>query len=182
MPETTSVAGRFVAHLQELANRRDRGPLAALRRSLSASPASAFESYPYVIPWLPEDRSTTLETAFFLVAGLFATHPQSDPDSGNFGQAFGLLREKSISMERRFVALLSSPWEDLREHLRHAVTLLRAAAVPIDYGRLLEDLIRWNAESRSVQRAWARSFWRETAVPQNAAATALNPIPQTTKE
>ena len=85
-------------------------------------------------------------------------------------------------MEKRFVALLASPWEDLPEHLRHAIALLKAESVSIDYVQLLKHLIRWNAESRFVQRTWARSFWRETVPPQPADEPDSNAQPQTIKD
>ena len=186
MPDPSPLTIRFIGHLEDLAHRQDRGALAALRRGLSASPGYAPESYAHVIPWLPDKRSPVMEAAFFLVAALFALHPESrnptDERRANFGESFAALRQKSGSMEKRFVALLASPWEDLPEHLRHAVALLKAESVSVDYAQLLEDLIRWNAESRFVQRAWARAFWRETVPPRPADYAAPNPQPQTTKE
>ena len=186
MPDPSPLTIRFIGHLENLAHRQDRGALAALRRGLSASPGYTPETYPYVIPWLPNERSLVMEEAFFLVAALFALHPESrkptDGRRANFGESFAALRQKSGSMEKRFVALLASPWEDLPEHLRHAVALLKAETVSIDYSQLLQDLIRWNAESRFVQRAWARSFWHETVPPQPAGEADSNPQPQTTKD
>ncbi|MCC6863119.1 MAG: type I-E CRISPR-associated protein Cse2/CasB [Bryobacterales bacterium] len=182
---------QFIDYLEGLARREDRGALAALRRGLSAPPGCTPETYPYVVPWLPNERSSVAEAAYFLVGGLFAFHPENrepaerktdkvgsamPPGRGsekyaaekrdNFGASFAALLEKSGSIEKRFVALLASRWEDLPEHLRHAVALLKAEAVSIDYAQLLEDLQRWNAANRSIQRAWARSFWRGSIPPQ----------------
>lgn len=162
----------FVKYLQGLAARGDRGALAALRRGLSGVPGTVVETFPYVVPWLPNGQVQAVERAYFLVAALYALHPGGRSADGaarwNFGASFSALRERSGSIERRFVALLSAPLEDLPDHLRHAVSLLKGEGVQVDYSALLEDLARWSAESRHIQRAWARSFWLD--VPADVAA------------
>jgi CRISPR system Cascade subunit CasB len=121
--------------------------------------------FPYVVPWLGDDMAAARQNDYFLVASLFAAHQGSWPaDKGtpsNLGASFRLLAAKtdSGSIEKRFAALLSAGREDLPEHLRHGVSLLRAHEVPVDWARLLHDLRGWNWESRSVQRAWAQAFW-----------------------
>ena len=69
--------------------------------------------------------------------------------------------------EKRFVALLNCHQEDLPDHLRHAVSLLRSKEIPIDWARLLRDLRWWHREDKRVQRDWARAFWGRTSnVPE----------------
>ncbi len=186
MPEPSNHSVKFIDYLQRLVLRGDRGALAALRRGLSGKPGTVAETYPYVVPWLPEHRSAGIENAFFLVASLFASHPEHkrapSPGDFNFGDSFAALRAKSGSVDKRFLALLASPTEDLAEHLRHAVSLLKAHVVPVDYAQLLDDLIRWNWESRSVQRSWARSFWRETAPADTSTESDSTPAISSTKE
>jgi CRISPR system Cascade subunit CasB len=63
------------------------------------------------------------------------------------------------AVERRFVALLNAHPEDLDKHLRHAVSLLKAHEIPVDWLRLLGDLRGWGNPERYVQRNWARAFW-----------------------
>lgn len=81
-------------------------------------------------------------------------------------------------VERRFVALLNCHRDDLPAHLRHAVGLLKSKEIPVDWAELLHDILRWDSESRSVQRAWARAFWGragrsdDDAQPADDAATA----------
>ena len=68
--------GRFIGHLEALRQREDRGALAGLRRGLGGRPGTVPETYPHVCPWtggLSGDR----EDAFFLVASLFALHPEA---------------------------------------------------------------------------------------------------------
>jgi CRISPR system Cascade subunit CasB len=155
---------RFVKYLEDLERNEDRAALAALRRSLGKSPGEAADAHRFVLPFNP---AVWEEPAYYLVAGLFALHPanwrkeEGDKQQTNFGASFALLRAKtdSDSIEKRFVALLDCHEDDLGEHLRHAVSLLRSQEIPIGWVRLLNDLSYWNNEDRSVQRNWARAFW-----------------------
>jgi CRISPR system Cascade subunit CasA len=185
MADPSTFAATFIGYLEDLSRRQER-PLASLRHSFSVSSSCAPQTYRYVIPWLLDERSPAIEAASSLVAALFALHPDSgerwNAHGVNFGESLASLCKNRWGMEKRFVALLASPQENLFQHLRHAMALLKAESVSIDYLRLLEDLIHWNAENRFVQRAWAHSFWRQTVQPQPANEADSNPDPQTTKE
>lgn len=156
---------RFVEMLKRLVKREDLGALAALRRGLGRAPGAASEMYPYVVPYLPDNERD--EDAFFLVAALFAWHrddwqsTNSAADT-NFGASYRRLWDEteSGSVEQRFVALLNARSEDLPEHLRHAVGQLKSKEIPINWLQLLRDVMRWDSETRVVQRAWSRAFWR----------------------
>lgn len=184
---------RFVASLQELVTREQRAVLATLRRGLTRPPGEDPETYPYVVPFLPDQPRPRQEAAYFLVAGLFAlwhqgsTRQTPTQTSADLGAALAEVRaqqahergqqpEAGDSLERRFVALLSSEWSALPYHLRQLVNLLRSREVPIDWLQLLGDLQRWDDPHRSVQRRWARSFWRvpagepDTPTPSTASA------------
>lgn len=171
MSPPTTREGRFVVMLKQLVERQDLGALAALRRGLGRTAGEVPEMFPYVMPFLPEDLYQRDEDNFFLVAALFAWHqldwtpqPGSNGDASgtNFGASFHLLAQttESGSIEKRFVALLNAHRDDLPEHLRHAVGLLKSKNVPVDWARLLRDLRAWDAPARYVQRSWARAFWR----------------------
>lgn len=156
----------FVQHLERLSDREERAALAALRRGLGKAAGEAAEVYPYVMPFLPADTGDRRQEAYFLVGSLFAWHPLSWRDgaqgrSRNLGASFARLAQQveSGSIEGRFVALLNSHRDDLPQHLRHAVGLLRSRDVPVDWAQLLRDLQGWDWQSRSVQRAWASAFW-----------------------
>jgi CRISPR system Cascade subunit CasB len=173
---------RFVRDLRKLVAREDRAALAALRRGLGKGPGEAAECHRYVVPFT-SDLSTWREAAFYQVAALFAWHQGSwndgdgEPVVRNLGASLQQLdaRLEGNSVERRFVALLNSHVEDLGEHLRQIVGLLKAGQVPIDWSQLLRDIQRWDREDRLVQRAWARAFWgqqRPAEAPTEHAATA----------
>ncbi len=122
---------RFIAYLESL--REDRAALAALRRGLGQPPGSQPSMYPYVEPFLhPNIRY--LERAYYLIASLFAYHPQSG-GSGNLGDHFALARAAqpdSAAVERRFVALLAAHPDDLPFYLRQAISLLRSKEIHIN--------------------------------------------------
>jgi CRISPR system Cascade subunit CasB len=165
----------FATALQQLAappsGEPDRAALAALRRGLGRRPGEIAEPY-RVLLTLPDARPAPWqEDACFLVAGLFAWHliPWRESTDGPTNLGESLRRHANArpgnGAERRFVALLNAGYEDLPVHLRHVVGLLRASETPIDYAQLLRDVTdrAWNAESRYVQRAWSRAFWRQPA-------------------
>jgi CRISPR system Cascade subunit CasB len=64
------------------------------------------------------------------------------------------------SVSRRLAIVLDSHRGELPFRLRQAVGLARSHERPIDWQRLLHDLLRWDDPRRSVQKAWARTFFR----------------------
>jgi CRISPR system Cascade subunit CasB len=147
--------------LEELRDAGDRGALASLRRGLGKPPGTAAEMYPYVVPWIGESASPWEEKICYIIAPLFALHPDVG-GVGNMGEALFKVRQlsNSESIEKRFVALLRTRAEDLPDHLRHSVSLCKSKGVPIDWNQLFSDLRYWESSNRSVQRKWATSFWR----------------------
>ncbi|CCF85744.1 CRISPR-associated protein, Cse2 family [Nitrolancea hollandica Lb] len=166
-PETRN--GAFIESLERLVQRKDRGALAALRRGLGQPPGEVAQMYPYVVPWLPQHAVTPRkEDAYYQIAALFAFWYQGRSSflrngriPNNLGASLARLADAtaSESVERRFVALLNCHSEDLPDHLRHAVGLLRTADIPVDWDQLLRDIQDWGREDRRVQRSWARSYW-----------------------
>ncbi|MGG5415579.1 MULTISPECIES: type I-E CRISPR-associated protein Cse2/CasB [Edwardsiella] len=160
----------FVDHLQRLAQ-RNRGALAELRRSLTFPPGSAPRVFPYVEPFIAanEHPDSARRQSHYLVAGLFALHPQHG--AMTLAQAMGILyrqQEQSPSIEGRFIALLECDGASLAEPLRHAVTLLRSQGIAIDYNDLLRDLTDWLNPTRCEQLdklrcRWATDFYRVAA-------------------
>lgn len=150
----------LVGYLERLRDKDDRGALAALRRALGKPPGEAPEAYPYVVPFLPREVSAWQEQVYYLVAALFAVHPEAG-GQGNLGDALRRIGQQSglESAERRLVLLLGCHPEDLPSHLRHVVSLARSKQVPIDWRQLMGDLRYWNRDDRLVQRRWARGFW-----------------------
>lgn len=156
------VENHFVAYLQDLAKREDRGALAALRRGLGESPGACAEMHPHVVPFLPPNRWTWNEECHYILAALFGLHPQSAA-SGNMGdtlRAVATAAGSDDSTQRRFIALLKCHRDDLFGHLRQAVSLAKSKDVPVNWSQLLKDIQHWDSEQRWVQRNWAVSFWK----------------------
>ncbi|NLX43893.1 MAG: type I-E CRISPR-associated protein Cse2/CasB [Chloroflexi bacterium] len=177
MTELTSRKVPFVERLEDLANREDRGALAALRRGLGQPAGTVSAMYPWVVPWLPENCPPWTEATYYTVASLFALHPSSGRDAnlgvslrragGSDSSAGGDAGEGSggamASVERRLVALLAANSEDLPGLLRQAISLLRSKEIPVNWHQLFLDLQQWGAPSRRVQRTWAAGFWGRSA-------------------
>lgn len=149
----------FIRYLEGL--RDNRGALAALRRGLGQRPGTMTEMYRYVVPWLPADAAPWLETAYYLVAALFAYHPAAG-GTGNVGDHFVRARDphgSDMAVERRFNVLLSAHPDDLGVFLRQAVSFLRSKNVPVNWHQLLRDVMAWGHPDRYIQREWAQAFW-----------------------
>lgn len=149
----------FIRYLQNLAEGQNRGALASLRRGLGQPPGTAAEMYRYVEPFLGADARYK-EDAYYLVAALFALHPEST-DFGDMGSHMAAARAEGNedALERRFTALLAAHPDDLPDYLRQAVSFLKSKDIPINWNELLRDLQGWGREDRFVQKKWARSFW-----------------------
>lgn len=161
----------FIGYLKNLSARKDRRALAALRRGLGKPAGHAIEMAPYVIPFLGEKESKREMQIRFLIASLFAYHPES-ANHGNFGNQFGILRRKreSESIEHRFRALLSAHFDSLGYHLRQAVGLLKSSDISVCWQQLYIDLIYWDHPEKFVQINWAKQYYagqKETEVDLN---------------
>jgi len=152
-------ADRFINYLQML--REDRGALAALRRGLGQPPGTVSSMYPYVVRWLRDSIPPSEEAAYYLVAALYAYHPQ-EGGVGDMGQHFRRTcdpKGDNTAVERRFTTLLAAHPDDLDSYLRQAVSYLKSKDVPVEWSQLLADVLAWGHPDRYVQRRWARSFW-----------------------
>ncbi|MEW6316030.1 MAG: type I-E CRISPR-associated protein Cse2/CasB [Pseudomonadota bacterium] len=151
----------FIAWLERL-NKSDSKVRAVLRLSLAFDPGQHIPAFPYVEPFLKGEESGWRREMHYLVAGLWAAHWRE----GRTGAAHTLARvcathqlnSGSVSTERRFISLLDADREQLPHRLRQMVALLDEQ--PIDFETLLDDLLRWNSESKRTQNAWARDFYR----------------------
>lgn len=157
----------FIRYLQKMAEGQERGALASLRRGLGQPPGTVADMYRYVEPFLGGDARHK-ETAFYLVAALFALHPKST-DLGDMGKHMAAARTEagSDALERRFTALLAAHPDDLPEYLRQTVSFLKSKDVPLHWDELLRDLQGWGREDRFVQKKWARSFWGGRQLPKS---------------
>jgi len=154
---------KFISFLEELANRDDRGALAALRRGLQYDPGTCTDMYPYIIPWLQKVKSKWNRDLHYLIASLFAYHP-STSTIGNMGDVFLQISHSSgenNSLEQRFTTMLRSNPEDLAIHIRQSISLAKSKNVPVNWHELFYDLKRWPYESSfPPYEKWANSFWK----------------------
>ena len=154
----------FIDSLLKLVEEEKRGALAALRRGLGTQPGEAPEMFPYVVPYLSNRPNRDLESAYYLVASLFALHGENAED-GNLGNHMAACIQSDgdrAAVERRFVALLKSHPDDLPDMLRQSVGYIKSKGKPVNYRQLLRDLLAWSAPERYVQRRWAAGFWGQT--------------------
>jgi CRISPR system Cascade subunit CasB len=157
MTDAKSKTQAFIEHLRRL--RTDRGAMAVLRRSLAADPEDV-RAYRYVEPFV-SDESGWRRRAYYLVAGLFALHPE---ESGStLAEVLGDLWRRDgqrSGLERRFHALLEADPDQLPDRLRRVVAYIASKrAGGLNYVRLLEDLLRWYRPSGRVRQRWAREFY-----------------------
>lgn len=150
----------FIAHLQELIMKDDRGALASLRRGLGQPPGATAEMFRYVEPYLPQTRSRSQEAAYYLIASLFAMHPLSTSE-GNVGTHMAQTRSEGgeDALERRFTVLLAAHSEDLPNYLRQTISFLKSKDIPINWNQLFWDIQNWDDEDHRVQKKWASAFW-----------------------
>jgi CRISPR system Cascade subunit CasB len=139
------------------------GPRARLKRNAGNFLAEARGVLPLFYQLLPRavDRPRDVET-YFLVATLYGLNPRPG-GRGDFAEtlariasAGGISRE---GVDRRVAVLLDSHRGELPFRLRQAVRLVAAHERPVDWVRLLSDLLRWDHPGRLVQKAWARSYF-----------------------
>lgn len=151
---------RFIGYLLSLnkEGQEDRGALAELRSGLGKEPGEMARVHRHVVPYLPEERYD--DRWYYVTATLFGAFPKHHKGS-SLGAAFRPLRQKSDSTEARFVALLNAHSDDLDDHLRHAISLLKAneRPRPLDWFQFLEDLLQWDHPEGHVQLRWARDFY-----------------------
>ena len=104
------------------------------------------ELYPYVVPYTQGLQYTSDENAYYIIASLVGLYPtpswqRSDGKQlTNLGASLALLKDDSgDSLGKRFVALLNAHADDLPEHLRHTISLLKSKDKPVNWLRLLRD-------------------------------------------
>lgn len=158
---------RFIDFLEKLnpehgANRK---AFAELRRSLAFDLGTHIPSFAYVEPSLSDKFNDRKRQMYYLIAGLYALHPKQ---SGlEFGQALALLKDKrdSDSLEKRFLALLSTDEDSqLAHYLRQMINLLKQEDIGLNYAKLLKDLFAWRHFDKYIQRRWAQHYYRYQAL------------------
>lgn len=168
-------AACFIAWLYRLARERGmdgpqgadaRQALAELRAGLRFTPESRLQMARHVVPFLAEQPSRE-DRWFYIISALFAmaTEQRKERQGVSMGGAFGELwrqKERSDSIEGRFLALVNSRPEHLPVHLRAAVSLLDSNEIELDWFRLMNDLFAWGHPERIAQARWLRDFYGAT--------------------
>jgi CRISPR system Cascade subunit CasB len=159
----------FIERLTGFYRQENRAALAMLRRGLGKQPGEAIEVYRVIGDFAANTKSKTQETNLHTVATLFGLYPSESREGSaydsNLGASVSDLSNKPNrdGIEKRFVALLNAHADDLPDHLRQMVGLLKANDVKINWLQLLNDLHWWDRDDREVQRRWAKSFqWQKT--------------------
>jgi CRISPR system Cascade subunit CasB len=160
----------------------DRKGFAELRRSLSNGPGMDMKAIRYVEQFAASEPRAWNSQMYYLAAGLFCLverplEPGSSaptPRESNLGENIARLyldKEKSGSIEHRFVRLLDADEEQLTDRLRQMVTLLHGNDITIGWEQLLFDLCIWHNEKRHTQHRWAKSFYLKSAPEPQALET-----------
>jgi CRISPR system Cascade subunit CasB len=151
----------LIRYLETLAAREDRATLATLRGSLREG--HELDGLRVVMPFLKPDAARRAEDDAVLLAGLFALHPEGGTTS--LAEALRKVslgkgsESESDSIEKRFMALLASDRQDLAIHLRHAVSLVAASGIGLDWDDLYQAIRYWDHQDDFIRRRWARGFW-----------------------
>ena len=149
---------RFIKDLQNHAE--DRGLLAALRRGVGKVPGSEPNMYPYMMKWVANEKDEWREATYFMIAALFAFHPQSTNKNENLGHHYAQAGENEAN-ERRFITLLNAPPDILYRYLNHAIRFLKTKEILINWQQLFWDISNWeDPDTRlEIQRKWGKGYW-----------------------
>jgi CRISPR type I-E-associated protein CasB/Cse2 len=159
--------------------------LARLRRGLGKKPGAVLDILEYtsaaeLVHDLRDDDPTFAEIAAHHCLTLFAMHQQSlsrrmHQTGSRPGMAFRqLVGKDGVKPEnpvvRRFTMLgTADSLDELAHHLRGMVQLLRAKAIPLDYGRLAGNLLSWQYPGGAdrVRLSWGRDFYTNATTDEN---------------
>ena len=147
------VAG-FISRLDKL----DAGDRARLKRCAGQTLAEA-RQVGLFYSLLPAGVSEYHEQTYFLVATLY---PLAEGNAdGDLGISLHRARtdKNAKGLDRRVQFLLDADETQLPFRLRQAIHFLQSNRERVNWLRLLDDLLRWNLPSRTVQRRWARSYF-----------------------
>lgn len=155
--------------------------LAELRASTGRDIIGSLKALASIIGFFPEEflgRSEKLtfeENAILISLQLFASHQQgkdfvvNTKEHKNIGKSLKILRdvEDSDAIDGRFNAMITaSNIEELSNHLRHLVKILRAKSIEeINYSLLAQDLYWYQmGYDDRVRLQWARSFYSRVSI------------------
>ena len=160
--QVQDLADELVSQLEHWHVQQNRGPLAKLRRGLSA--ATRHEACFVLGQYFgPAAVGGPLADVYRTVAGCFALYPEgSSRGAGNFGAtmraAMGDRMDVNEETHSRFRRLLGcGTREEICRHVPHAVRLAKSKEAKVDYRKLFEDLWFWGDR---VKVAWTQAYWK----------------------
>ena len=160
----TDVQQRFFERLDQLGT----GGRAALRRSagtmLREADGQALSAFYRCLPSVVEERDAA---KWFAVACLRCCWDAGGTEGKALEQVISeLIRRADLSesSRHRVELLLDTRWDNdgyLLTKLARLIKLVRQKSdrEKLDFSSLLDDLLRWNYESQSVQRKWVRAIF-----------------------
>ena len=162
--QPNSHVAKFIANLNEL----DAGGKARLKRDAGKDLSEA-RSLGLFYRLLPHGTPVERENAYFLAATLF---PLADSGrTGCLGDSLYRARDpdskKNKGLDRRIEILLDADISQLAFRLRQAVRFLKSHRVSINWQELTEDVLHWNSPYRTVQKKWARAYFKLPTSPGN---------------
>lgn len=143
----------------ERLERLDAGERARLKRNAGRTLAESHNVLGLFFRMLPPDVPQYQEETYFLVATLFPLTEGSD--EGSLGHALYRARDKKHAqgLDRRVEIMLDANREQLPFRLRQAIRFLYSKRVPVNWPRLLKDLLAWGHPKRYMQENWARDYF-----------------------
>ncbi|EKD25938.1 MAG: CRISPR-ssociated protein, Cas2 [uncultured bacterium] len=159
----------IIESLEEMAQNESK-VRAILKRSLAFDPGLYPPAFPYVEYRLTSTDGNWKRTVYYLVAGLWALNWRENQGVAqqSLPEACRMLydgKDKSPSIEKRFIALLDVDETQLAHRLRQMISLLKDYA--IDFNLLLEDLLSWKHPDKFVQIKWAKIFYQTETLLDN---------------
>lgn len=148
-------ADNFITTLTKL----EAGELSVLRKytgkSLRNSTGAALLFYSIV----PKNNSYTRESAYWIIATLFASSKRKTIDSRqNLGALCQNVVKSMPTIKTHLRILLTCDVDKLHIKMRGITKLLESKNQIIDWKQLCFDLIRWDYNNKPAQNEWAKSF------------------------
>lgn len=152
------VQKQFIKILENLVLTDNKAILAKLRRGFDDS-----RNIGWFYGLFPFGTYKGHEDSFCKIAYLFSIWHRSKKNlfnwNGNIGSSFRKIKNKSDSMEKRFLQLIGSRKKYLFKNLSTVVGLLASNEIPIDWVQLLNDIHYWSDRKNYVVKNWSRSFY-----------------------
>lgn len=162
-------AERFVSHLIELCQ-QDKGLAARLRRA--DNPATEYQSWELLAAFGIELEREEQRLPFATVACAIARTKAESNGSLSLGRAIAACYEDdrdSAQAKARLRRLLACDGiGELCRLLRPLLSLIESrAGQPLDYQRLLQQLLRFSHDPQPVKARWAQDFYGQAAAEES---------------